>query len=201
VIEHFCAKEKLQCSKGASCPWWVPYLKPETAAAEPTYKGPCKNAFKIGHCRCFVEHHNRTDKTTAKCPYDHWVLVEESENDANGQPKREWYKLSEAGLKVPMPSCKVTVAEVLNGNRAEAKYKARERDGQDHVVTGRQQIAIGREATHETYERQDLSAMEKLGNVERIQVVIEKGQELVDEGKIAVGDATRRRQGQWNKKK
>jgi len=63
--------------------------------------GPCKGAFKLGYCRCYVEHFNRLDKQTIPCPYEHWVLAEEPEVGAGGvQTGRittAWYQLARRG--------------------------------------------------------------------------------------------------------
>jgi len=105
-------------------------------------------------------------------------------------------------LRAPMPSCQATVSGVLDGNRAEARNKGREREGQDLVLVGKQQVAIGREATHETYDRNDMSAIDKIDLVIKIQGAMEKGQELAEEGKFIIGSASRLRQTtSWAKKK
>jgi len=101
-----------------------------------------------------------------------------------------------------MPTCQATVTGVLDGNRAEARNKGRESEGEDLMLAGKQQIAIGREATHETYERKDMTAMDKIEFVVKIQGAMEKGQELADEGKWMLGVASRRPQAtSWDKKK
>jgi len=153
-----------------------------------------------------VEHFHRTDKVTMPCPYEHWVQTDEPEVGTNGiqtgQMTRVWNQVTEAELRAPMPSSQATVAEVLDGNRSEARNKGREREGEDLVLVGKQQVAIGREATHEAYDRKDMSAMDKIDFVVKIQGAMEKGQELVEEGKLIIRNATRRRQAtQWNKKK
>jgi len=203
VIAHYCAWVKIECSKGSACPWHVPFMKPELIRPDGKYKGPCKGTFKYGYCKCSVEHYNRLDKKTIPCPYEHWVQTEEPvvvDGVPTGRMNLIWCMVKEEGLKTPMPSCKATVAGVLDGNRSEARNKGKEREGEDLMLAGKQQVAIGRDATHETYERKDMSAMDKLNFVDKIQGVMEKGQELAEEGRMMLGNASRRRQGtKWDK--
>ena len=90
---------------------------------------------------------------------------------------------------------------ILSGNKAEAKNKAREREGADLVLTGKEHRAIGRQATHEAMES-NMSAIDKLNIAMNVQQAMEKGADLVEEGKSMISGATHRRQATtWGIKK
>jgi len=210
AMQHFCEATGMPCSRNL-CVWQVPWKKSTQEDSLPM--GPCKSMFKEGFCRCSVEHHNRKDKKVPPCPFEHWVrrveeVLEDVTNEDGTKSTRPtgrwqsiWLMVKKEALKTPLPSSGASVQGILSGNKSEVKNKAQEREGADLVRTGREHREVGRQATHEVMEA-NMSALDRLNVVMNVQQTMEKGADLVEEGKSLMGEATHRRQATtWGIKK